>query len=612
MCPELSKPVLIYDGDCGFCRYWIARWRRRIGERIEYVPLQDPSVAERFPTLPSRDLKEAVHLILPDGSVRSGAAAVFEALAVADKRLPLRVYESVPGAAAASELGYRIIARHRPFFSRLTMMLWGRGGEPSSFAVSSWVFLRLMGVVYLAAFWSLGSQVIGLVGRNGILPASSYMAAARQWADVNHLGFFGRGFFMPTIFWFGSSDAVLRGACIGGAVLAAMLVAGITPAILLPVLWFLYLSFELVCRDFLEFQWDMLLLETGLLAILAAPLTWRARLDRAADPPRLARWLLWWLLFRLTFASGIVKLASGDPTWNGLTALMFHYETQPLPTPLAWYAHQLPAWFQKASTAGVLAIELAAPWFIVTPRRLRSASCVVMVMLQLLIALTGNYAFFNLLTIALCLTLLDDETLRRWKRIPDPFPARFWPIVVPIAVAIVTVPVSTAVIANQVGISLPTTVVSPLATLVAPFRSVNGYGLFAVMTQTRDEIVVEGSNDQSTWLPYEFKYKPGDLSRRLPVVAPHQPRLDWQMWFAALATFDTQPWLQSFLAHVLQGTPEVLDLIAHDPFNGTPPKYVRCQAYRYHFSNLPERRTRGIVWTRQLLGDYCPVVALEK
>jgi len=313
----------------------------------------------------------------------------------------------------------------------------------------------------------------------------------------------------------------------------------------------------------------------------------------------------------LTLGSGIVKLASGDPAWHGLTALVFHYETQPLPTPIAWYAHQLPLWLHKTSTAAVLAIELITPWLIPAPRRLRTAACITMISLQVLIALTGNYAFFNLLTIALCILLLDDQTLGQIAAAP-PRAARYWPKWIPIAAAIATVPISGGILAAQMGFRAPAAaVIGPVAGVFSSFRSINGYGLFAVMTQTRNEIIVEGSNDRATWRAYEFKFKPGDPARRLPWIAPHQPRLDWQMWFAALDQFETQPWLQSFLSRLLQGSPEVLRLIAVDPFNGTPPRYVRCRIYRYRFADTSARRSNGVVWTREPLGDYSPIVTLE-
>jgi predicted DCC family thiol-disulfide oxidoreductase YuxK len=614
-------PVLIFDGDCGFCRFWLARWRVRLGDRLEYIPLQDPQLAERFPQLATAQLKRAVHFVDSGGVVSSGAEAVFRAFALGGSTLPLRAFRHIPGFALVSEAAYRLVANHRPLFASITTFFWGRRTTPDTYRLSSWAFLRLLGVVYLAAFWSLGVQVIGLVGANGILPASLFMRAARDWANTNQLDALHRGLWMPTLFWWGASDAMLRGACVTGAVLSALLIAGVAPALVLPLLWFLYLSLSVVCREFLEFQWDLLLLEAGALAIAVAPLTWYAGMRRTPKPPRLGRWLLWWLLFRLTLGSGIVKLASGDPTWRGLTALAFHYETQPLPTPLAWYAHQLPLWFHKTSTAAVLAIELITPWLIPMPRRLRAAACGAMISLQVLIAMTGNYAYFNLLSIALCVMLLDDEALRAatrgWLPLESPANtpgkfARHWRTWVPIAVAVITVPVSVGILASQVGFSVPDLpLVRSLVQVSLPFRSVNGYGLFAVMTQTRDEIVVEGSNDQVDWRPYEFRYKPGDPARRLAWIAPHQPRLDWQMWFAALDRFEGQSWLQSFAVKLLDGSPDVLRLVLRDPFNGTPPHYIRCRIYRYRFTDPATRRSNGAVWTREFLGEYSPVMTLK-
>src|SRR5262249_4974481 len=257
-----------------------------------------------------------------------------------------------------------------------------------------------------------------------------------------------------------------------------------------------------------------------------------------AAPPRLGVWLMLWLLFRLMFGSGIVKLASGDPTWRNLTAMTFHYETQPIPTPVAWYAHQMPLQFQKASTAATLAVELVAPFFVVATARLRRAAFGLLVGLQLMIAITGNYAFFNILAAGLCLYMLPDRAVGA-----PVFPRERIRNLLLIAVAVVIVPVSATMFAARLGVELPIyPLVSPVADFVEPLRSVNTYGLFAVMTTSRPEIIVEGSNDGEQWMPYEFAYKAGDVRRRPPWVAPHQPRLDWQMWFAALGDASGEPW----------------------------------------------------------------------
>jgi hypothetical protein len=318
--------------------------------------------------------------------------------------------------------------------------------------------------------------------------------------------------------------------------------------------------------------------------------------------------------------SGAVKLASGDPTWRQLTAMTFHYSTQPIPTPLAWYASRLPVAIERASTAMVLAVELIAPWSAFAPRSWRRVGFVLLVGLQALIAVTGNYAFFNLLSAALCLFLLDDQA---WgmKVTPAPVeanagaasptaarrPAAQRPSVrslVTVAFAVVTVPVSVVMFLGSAGVAFAPPPVAELADFIGPLRSVNGYGLFAVMTTMRDEIVVEGSNDGVAWEEYEFQFKPGDLNRPPPWVAPHQPRLDWQMWFAALTTDENAPWFRIFCVRLLEGAPDVLGLLARNPFPDRPPRYVRGTLYRYQFG-------RTTWWTRDRIGAYSPVIHLN-
>jgi hypothetical protein len=488
-----------------------------------------------------------------------------------------------------------------------------------TYAYASWIFPRLLGAVYLLAFWSLSTQILGLIGVDGILPARLYMDGARAWAAANDVGV-DRFRILPTLCWIGTSDDFLRALCLTGVGLAALLVAGVAPIAILPVLWLEYLSLSVVGRDFLSFQWDALLLEAGALAVVAAPPVWFDRLRSRVEPPRIAVWLMVWLLFRLMLGSGIVKLASGDPTWRSLTALTFHYETQPIPTPPAWYAHQLPMWWHKASTAATFGIELIVPFFMFARRPFRVAACIATVGLQALIAFTGNYAFFNLLTAALCVWLLDDDVFRRIGSAPVAAPREYQDRAshtlqqvrrgAVVAAAVVTVPVSALNLAGSAGFGIPAAaLVEPIARFVSPFRSVNAYGLFAVMTTIRNEIVVEGSDDGVTWLAYEFKYKPGDVRRRPPWVAPHQPRLDWQMWFAALGPYEESPWFRQFCTRLLEGSPAVQRLVGHDPFGGRAPRYVRAELYRYHFSDWTTGRREGAWWTRERLGEFSPTLS---
>ena len=462
--------------------------------------------------------------------------------------------------------------------------------------------------MYLAAFWSAGTQILGLIGHNGILPADQYMRALSAIQGLNRFWIF------PTLTWISASDAMLRFLCLGGVALSALLIAGVLPVPVLALLWLFYLSLSVAGQEFLSYQWDTLLLETGFLAIFLAPPAWRERRPELVDPPRIVVWLFLWLLFRLMVGSGVLKLASGDPTWHNLTALSYHFETQPIPTPLAWYVHRAPAWFLKLSTALVFVVEIGVPYLILGTRRLRVLAFVLLAGLQLTIALTGNYAFFNILSIALCVFLLDDTTLGAWTRlgIASGPPSRLRQAI-GIIVAIVIVPLSVTAFARSLGIRLPTAaLVSPALDAVESFRSVNAYGLFAVMTTTRPEIVLEGSEDGTAWVEYEFKYKAGDLRRRPPWVAPHQPRVDWQMWFAALGRFEGERWLQNLCVRILENDAAVLNLLERNPFQERAPKYLRAVLYQYRFSDSAARRRDGVWWTRERLGDYSPLLSLDR
>ncbi len=601
---QSSKPLLVYDDACDFCRYWIAQWQHVTGDSIDYTPYQE--VASQFPEIPLSDFESSVQLILEDGTVFSGAEAVLRAL---NSTSLLWCYSRVPGFAKIAETVYRFIAQHRPFFSAMTRWLWGTHTESTTSHFSRWLFLRAIGCIYLIAFLSLWVQIHGLVGSSGILAADEYLSAVRQ--QVGTAGYH----LVPTLFWLYPSDLFLHILCAGGVVLSLVLIAGFFPPITLAGLWVLYLSLVSIGQVFLSFQWDVLLLEIGLLAIFFAPLQTRDTLSRASQPSTAFLWLLRWLLFRLMFASGFVKLAS-DEVWRNLTALNFHYETQPLPTSIGWYLHQLPEWFQKISVIGMFAVELVVPFLIFAPRRLRTAGCIGLVGLQVLIILTGNYCFFNLLTIALCLLLIDDVT---WKRL---LPQRLMPtirsLIQPIhryrrasmaVVAILLFLLSGIRFSGQLFREAQL----PDVAWITPFRSVNTYGLFADMTESRPEIIVEGSNDRILWKTYEFRWKPGDLTKAPKWVAPHQPRLDWQMWFAALqGDYQRTYWFLNFMGALLQGNPTVLNLLAENPFPDRPPRYVRATLYDYSFTELSTKRSEDIWWEREWKRIYCPAISLRR
>src|SRR3989442_146239 len=465
----------------------------------------------------------------------------------------------------------------------------------STYVLSRWLFLRLLGLVYLIAFGSLALQVTGLVGEHGILPATGFLERARALYGGDAYRLF------PTLCWLGAGDGALRILCWGGATLALLLIAGVAQAPVLALLWAFYLSLSVVGQTFLWFQWDGLLLEAGLLALLYAPTQWLPSLEQERVPSRALRWLVWLLLFKLMFLSGITKLASGDPRWRHLTALDYHFWTQPLPPWTAWYAQQLPAWMRQGMTLGTFAIELGAPWLIFVPsrfRRWRIAACALLVLGQLGIAVTGNYGFFNLLALVLCVSLLDDATLRPLLRVRlragEPEPP--WRRHATLTLAAVIALLSALAFVREIVATLPrgrASVENPLLRAVAPLRSVNGYGLFRVMPPERRQIVIEGSADGAHWLEYEFPWKPGAVTRRPRFVAPHQPRLDWQMWFAALDPDGAEPWLAGLVRGLLDGSPEVLSLLDSNPFPAAPPRYVRLVSYRYRFTTSADRSRSG-------------------
>jgi predicted DCC family thiol-disulfide oxidoreductase YuxK len=606
-----KKPVIIFDGDCSFCRIWIEYWKEVTGDAVEYKPYQE--VADQYPQIPHEQFTTSVQFIREDGTVVSGARAVFQSLACnSNKRWMLWMYKRIPGVSFITEFCYRLIARHRDAANYITRLLWGQRINVSSHVLARWVFLRLLGIIYLIAFASLGVQILGLVGKNGLLPVEQYLQLIRDNVGVERYWHF------PTLAWFNTGDGFLQFLCWGGAALSLLLIIGTAQRVMVVLLWIFYLSLFYVGQTFLSFQWDILLLETGFLAIFFAPMNIVPRPGQESPPPKIILWLFKLLLFRLMFFSGYVKLAVSDPFWSKLTALTVHYETQPIPTSLSWYLHQLPQWVHVGSCALMFVIELGIPFLIFLPRRPRFLSCSLIILLMVLIMASGNYNFFNLLSIALCALLLDDAV---WKKV---LPKRLWPnIEAPpvrsrsarIGIAIVACVVILLNVVRWVDLFAErTNVPRPVQTIsgwFSPFMIVNSYGLFRVMTNPRYEIMIEGSNDGTTWLEYEFKYKPGDVRRALPWVEPHQPRLDWQMWFAALGNYQQNPWFVNLCVRLLQGTPSILELIGKNPFPQSPPRYIRAQLYEYHFTNSNEHDSTRAWWKREFKGLYLPPISLR-
>lgn len=468
------------------------------------------------------------------------------------------------------------------------------------------LFLRGLGLVYLAAMLSLWSQIDGLIGSAGILPAGAWAQWVKDsvpppvWAKV------------PSLVLLDPSDGMLHLLCASGAIGAVLMVFGILPIVSAAVCWVVYLSLVLAGQVFLGYQWDQLLLEAGFLAIFLAPAVVRSSSHRAREPSRMFVWLGRWLVFRLMFVSGFVKLASGDPAWSGLTALSYHYFTQPIPTWTAWGMHQLPDWVHRACTAVVLLVELVLPFLIFGPRRARFMAFCGLAGLQVLILLTGNFGFFNLLSILLCLLLLDDRHLFRRELRQEVMPAfsrNRWSYLIRVPVALLLLVASTLGFSRQVLPGLPwPDALRAVAAEAAAFRITSTYGLFAVMTVKRPELIIEGSDDGATWRPYVFPWNPGPTDRRPGFATPHMPRADWQLWFAALGEPEGNLWVFLMMSRFLEGSPPALALLEENPFPERPPRQIRAVRYAYTFSEPRTLRDTGDWWIRERTGPYGPIL----
>jgi hypothetical protein len=355
-----------------------------------------------------------------------------------------------------------------------------------------WVVVRGVAAVYAIAFVSFAVQALPLIGSRGIAPAAEWLSAARE-----QVGFFDT----PTLLWWNASDTAILSVCGAGLIASVAVMVGVWPRVTLAACWLLYLSIVNAGSVFMHYQWDALLLETGLLAVLYAPRGGLPPLHGAA-PSLTTIGLMRFLLFRLMWLSGVVKLASGDTTWRSLRALDYHYFTQPLPPWTAYFMQQLPVWFQRASCALMFVVELVLPFLIWAPWRLRRWALAGIAGLQLLILATGNYGFFNLLALVLCASLLPHEG--------TPAPRMKWRVALAWAFAAVAVIVTTNEAVERFA---GETFLSRAAAPLAPLQSFNSYGLFAVMTTERKEITLQGSADGTHWQTYDFRYKPGALDR---------------------------------------------------------------------------------------------------
>jgi hypothetical protein len=470
--------------------------------------------------------------------------------------------------------------------------------------------LRLLALVYFVAFVCLVLQLDPLIGSDGLLPAAPFLDEVR--------GSFGSltdaATALPTLFWIDCSDRALHLAAWAGLALSALALLGATNALLQLALWALYLSFVQIGQLFYGYGWETQLLETGFLAIFLCPL--RTIGPFAGPPPLVVMWLFRWLIARIMLGAAAIKLR-GDPCWREFTCLVYHYETQPIPNPLSWWLHAMPRWFHVAGVAFNHLVELVAPFLLLGPRSARILAGCLFVGFQVFLILSGNLSFLNWLTIVPAIACFDERALawllpkRLRARADRPAAAqssraqRGAAVVLAVVVAILSInPVLNLLSPNQV-----------MNRSFDPLHLVNTYGAFGSVGRARDEIVLEGTADETitdatVWREYQFPCKPGDPSRRPCVISPYHYRADWQIWFAAMSNIGRQPWLVHLIAKILEGDAGVKSLLAIDPFPDHPPRYVRALLYRYRFTRPADHSPDW--WERTLVGTYMrPVSATD-
>ncbi|MFF9012896.1 lipase maturation factor family protein [Streptomyces sp. NPDC014870] len=453
------------------------------------------------------------------------------------------------------------------------------------------VFQRGLAGLYLVAFLSAALQFRALIGERGMLPVPEYLRRVEPRRA-------------PSLFHWRYSDRLFSAVSWSGAALALALVAGAGDAVPLAVsmlwwavLWALYLSIVNVGQTWYGFGWESLLLEAGFLAVFLG--------NDDTAPPVLVLWLLRWLLFRVEFGAGLIKIR-GDRCWRNLTCLYFHHETQPMPGPLSWFFHHLPRPLHRVEVAANHVVQLLVPVLLFTPQPVATVAAGLMVATQLWLVLSGNFAWLNWLTIVLALAAMDGSLVVGEHPQPDP---PVWFVVAVVAVTALVLVRSYRPVRNLLSRR------QAMNRSYDPFHLVNSYGAFGTVGRIRDEIVVEGTDDpvpreDTAWKEYGFKGKPGD-PRRLPrQFAPYHLRLDWLMWFAALSPVYAREWFGPFVERLLDGDRDTLRLLRHNPFPDAPPALVRARLYRYRYTTWPELRETGAWWHRTLVREYLPPVGL--
>ena len=459
------------------------------------------------------------------------------------------------------------------------------------------LFVRGLAAIYVIAFLNVVAQWTPLLGERGLLPVPRFLNAvpARR---------------APSLFHWRYSDRLAVGLAWVGAGLSALVVAGIPsmgpvwlPMVAWAAIWVLYLSYVNVGQIWYGFGWESILLEAGFLAIFVAP--------QQVAPAALGIWLVRWLLFRVEFGAGLIKLR-GDRCWRELTCLEYHHETQPIPNALSWSFHNLPRWMHKVEVGANFVTQLVVPFALFAPQPVPTVAAAVIIVTQGWLVLSGNFAWLNVLTMVLAFTGLSDAVVGHvLPAASEAIPATpVWLLGLVAAATLAVAVMSWQPVRNMLSRH------QRMNAAYNPLHLVGSYGAFGSVTRTRYEIVVEGTEDAepgpaSTWQPFRFKGKPGDPRRRPPQVAPYHLRLDWLMWFAAMSSPHRHRWFLPLVEHLLTGDPQIRRLLADDPFDGRAPTAVRARRYRYAFTTRAQRRAVGAFWERELVDDYLPVVTRD-
>jgi len=496
-------------------------------------------------------------------------------------------------------------------FQRMRRRIRRSRRRNAQYWLTRFVFLRFLGFVYLFAFLSLANQVLPLIGSHGLTPAHKYLTNIRA-AGLPESEIWTK---LPTLFLWRISDTLLVDLAWFGVAMSVVVLIGFANAPLMSALWFLYMSFVHIGQIWYGYGWEIQLLETGFLAIFIVPPLDPRPFPRH-EPPRPIIWLLRCLIVRIMLGAGLIKIR-GDSCWRDLTCLCYHYETQPIPNPLSRLFHFQPQWAHKIGCLFNHLVELIAPIFAFWPPIARRIAGMLFVTFQLILILSGNLSFLNWLTICPALACLDD---RVWRRV---LPRRL----VLRAVRAKVHAKSSRIHTILVWLLLPLVgylTYAPVRNMMSPhqimntsFNSlhlVNTYGAFGSVGRSRDEIILEGTTDtrigpNTLWRAYEFPAKPGDPARCPPFIAPYQPRLDWQIWFAAMSTPQRHPWLIHVIWNLLHNDRLTLSLLANNPFLDAPPRYIRAELYRYHFTK--PFSGAATYWTRERIGSWLPPMSLD-